>query len=51
MTSIQSRPIPDRKWEYRFYVEFEGKITDKDVMNALSGIVGEALNAKILGNY
>ncbi len=51
MTSIQSRPIPDKKWEYRFYVEFEGKITDKDVMNALCGITSEALNAKILGNY
>ncbi|MBP5773622.1 MAG: chorismate mutase [Eubacterium sp.] len=51
MTSIQSRPIPDKKWEYRFYVEFEGGIKDKDVMNALTGITAEALNAKILGNY
>ena len=51
MTSIQSRPIPDKKWEYRFYVEFEGSIKDLDVMNALAGITGEALNAKILGNY
>lgn len=51
MTSIQSRPIPDKKWEYRFYVEFEGSIEDMDVKNALAGIMGEALNAKILGNY
>ena len=51
MTSIQSRPIPDKKWEYRFYVEFEGSIKDMDVINALAGITGEALNAKILGNY
>ncbi len=51
MTSIQSRPIPDKKWEYRFYVEFEGIIKDMDVINALAGITGEALNAKILGNY
>ena len=51
MTSIQSRPIPDRKWEYRFYVEFEGKSFEPGVVNALSGINAEALNMKILGNY
>lgn len=51
MTSIQSRPIPDQKWEYRFYVEFEGKSNQAGVVNALSGINAEALNMKILGNY
>jgi chorismate mutase/prephenate dehydratase len=51
MTSIQSRPLPDKKWEYRFYVEFEGKSTQAGVVNALSGINAEALNMKILGNY
>lgn len=51
MTSIQSRPIPEQKWEYRFYVEFEGKANQPGVVNALSGINAEALNLKILGNY
>ncbi len=51
MTSIQSRPIPDKKWEYRFYVEFEGKANQAGVVNALSGINAESLNMKILGNY
>ncbi|MFQ9514870.1 MAG: bifunctional chorismate mutase/prephenate dehydratase [Eubacterium sp.] len=51
MTSIQSRPIPEKKWEYRFYVEFEGKANQAGVINALSGINAEALNTKILGNY
>ncbi len=51
MTSIQSRPIPEKKWEYRFYVEFEGKSNQAGVINALSGINAEALNTKILGNY
>lgn len=51
MTSIQSRPIPEKKWEYRFYVEFEGRANQPGVVNALSGINAEALNMKILGNY
>ncbi len=51
MTSIQSRPIPNQKWEYRFYVEFEGKSYQPGVVNALSGINAEAINMRILGNY
>lgn len=51
MTKIESRPIPERKWDYRFYVEFEGKAHQEGVINALSGINAESLNMKILGNY
>lgn len=51
MTKIESRPIPERKWDYRFYVEFEGKANQEGVINALSGINAESLNMKILGNY
>ena len=51
MTRIQSRPVPEKNWEYRFYVEFEGKSTSAGVINALSGINAESLNMKILGNY
>ena len=51
MTRIESRPVPEKKWEYRFYVEFEGKATEPGVINALSGINAEAINMRILGNY
>ena len=51
MTRIESRPISGHKWEFRFYVEFEGAINDAGVVNALSGIGDEAQNLKILGNY
>lgn len=51
MTRIESRPVPGKKWEYRFYVEFEGKSDQPGVVNALSGINAEALNMQILGNY
>lgn len=51
MTKIESRPIEGRNWEYRFFVDFEGNLTDSAVKNALRGLREECLNMKILGNY
>ena len=51
MTKIESRPIPGRNWEYRFFVDFEGNLNDGGVKNALRGIREEANNMRILGNY
>ena len=51
MTRIESRPIPGRTWEYRFFIDFEGNLNDSGVRNALRGIREEAINMKILGNY
>ena len=51
MMMIESRPIPGRNWEYRFFVDIEGNLQDAGVKNALRGIGAETLNFKILGNY
>lgn len=51
MTKIESRPIENRNWEYRFFVDFEGNLADSAVKNALRGLREEAQNMKILGNY
>lgn len=51
MTNIESRPIEDKKWEYRFFIDIEGKLGDAAVKNALKGIGAEALKLIILGNY
>ena len=51
MTHIESRPIPGRNWEYRFFIDFEGNLNDSPVRSALRGIRQEAINMKILGNY
>lgn len=51
MLMIQSRPIPGRNWEYRFFVDIEGNLEDAAVKNALRGIGEEALNMRVLGNY
>ena len=51
MIMIESRPIPGKNWEYRFFVDIEGNLQDAGVQNALRGIGTEAQNFKILGNY
>ena len=51
MTKIESRPIPERNWEYRFFIDFEGNLADSAVKNALRGLREEARSMKILGNY
>ena len=51
MTKIESRPIEDRNWEYRFFIDFAGNLADGAVKNSLRGLRDEARNMKILGNY
>ena len=51
MTKIESRPVPGKAWEYRFFVDFEGNLNDSSVSNALTGLEAEALKLRILGNY
>lgn len=51
MNKIESRPIEERNWEYRFFIDFEGNLGDSAVKNALRGLRDEARNLRILGNY
>ena len=51
MTKIESRPIPERNWEYRFFVDFEGNLSDSAVKNALRGLRSEVQNLRVHGNY
>jgi chorismate mutase/prephenate dehydratase len=51
MTKIESRPLEGRRFEYRFFIDFEGNLNDAGVKNALTGIGEEAMALKILGNY
>lgn len=51
MNRIESRPIEDRSWEYRFFIDFDGNLADSAVKNALRGLRAEARNMKILGNF
>ncbi len=51
LTSIESRPIPDASWEYQFFIDFDGNLTDPAVENALKGLAAEASDFMVFGNY
>lgn len=51
MNRIESRPIPGKKWQYRFFIDFDGCLSSREVRNALTGIESETENFRILGNY
>ncbi len=51
MYQIESRPILDKNWEYRMFVDFEGNLAQSSVKSALRGLRSEAVNLRIIGNY
>ncbi len=51
MTRIESRPIPGRAFQYRFFVDIEGTMDNPAVKNALYCIQEEAIDLKILGSF
>lgn len=51
LSHIESVPLPDRQWKYRFYIDISGNLHDPAVRNALQGVRAEVADFKILGNY
>ena len=51
LSKIESLPINNQNWGYRFFVNFEGNFRDSAVKNVLHGIKDEARNVKVLGNF
>lgn len=50
LTKIESRPIEDRNWEYRFFVDIEGNLNTPEVGNALASMDEFVSKFRILGN-
>ena len=51
MTKLESRPRPNRPWEYMFFIDFEGNVAQERTALALEALRSEALYLKILGCY
>ncbi len=51
MRRIQSRAIAGDGWEYLFYVEVSGHVTDRPLVAALEGVKRQARTLKIIGSF
>ncbi len=51
LTKLESRPIIGNPWEEMFYLDFEGNIADKKVMEAIESLNPHTRFVKILGSY
>ena len=51
LSMIESRPLAGRSWEYRFFIDVAGHVSDKRLSRALAEVDEIALSTKVLGSY
>lgn len=51
MMKLESRPIPGRSWEYRFFVDFTGDLTAPGMEEVLRELSQASESFRVLGNY
>ena len=51
LMKLESRPIPESPFEYRFFVDYTGNFLDENVRSITDTAMSEAESFTILGNY
>jgi chorismate mutase/prephenate dehydratase len=51
LTKLESRPVPEQPFRYRFYLDIEGHASSESVREALLAIEPLARGLSILGTY
>ena len=51
LTKIESRPTKKKVWQYIFFIDFEGHVSDKKVVDTLEKIKEHCIFLKVLGSY
>ncbi len=51
LTKIESRPSKQKPWEYVFYVDFEGHVTDTSCQEAITELEKKTNFLRIFGSY
>ena len=51
LSKIESRPLKKKAWEYIFFLDLAGHISDQDVADAVQELKGCCQFVKVLGSY
>ena len=51
LLKIESRPIPNRSWEYNFYIDFEANLADEKTQQLVEKLRADSVSFRLLGNY
>ncbi|MBT3464146.1 prephenate dehydratase [archaeon] len=51
LLNIFSRPIKNKSWEYSFYIELEGNVNGKKIIESIKKLKDQSLKVNILGSY
>ncbi len=51
LTRVETRPSRSGNWNYVFFIDFEGHITDTNIAAAMKEIGEKASDVKVLGSY
>lgn len=51
LTHIESRPLPEASWEYRFYVDLCGNVSEEGLHILMSSLTADCENCRLLGAY
>lgn len=51
LTKIESRPLKRRAWDYMFFVDMEGHITERKIQKSLQELQEHCETVKVLGSY
>lgn len=51
LLKLESRPIPDKRFEYMFFVDYTGNLLDENVQKVTREVIEETKEFQLLGNY
>ncbi len=51
LLKLESRPIPDSRFEYMFFVDYTGNLMEENVREVTQSVVAETQKFELLGNY
>lgn len=51
LLKLESRPIPEQRFEYMFFVDYTGNLLDEKVRQVTDEVIAESKEFQLLGNY